>query len=140
MTDTIAETMTPDSKEAGGIPEHALVWCEIPVRDLADAVDYYGKVLGRPLTVEDGGPNQMARLPTRDGGTAGHLYPGTPAAGGAGPTVHLHVNGLEAALERVMAAGGRVLPGIFPLPMGRFAYTVDPDGNSIGLFEPTPEG
>ncbi len=132
MTDTM--TNPADTKS---LPKDALVWCEIPVRDLDAAITYYGKVLGNPLTKDESGPNPMAMLPVKSpmDGTAGHLYPGTPASDGNGVTVHLAVASLEPALERVMEAGGRVLPGIIPIPSGRFAYTVDPDGNSIGLFE-----
>ena len=45
---------------------------------------------------------------------------------------------VETALERVWTAGGSVpdIP-IVTIPSGRFAYALDPDGNSIGLFEPT---
>ncbi|QDC11686.1 VOC family protein [Oceanicola sp. D3] len=119
------------------LPKDALVWCEIPVRDLDAAIEYYGKVLGNPLAKDESGANPIAMLPVKSpmDGTAGHLYPGKPAGDGNGVTVHLAVPALETALERVLEAGGRVLPGIIPIPFGRFAYTVDPDGNSIGLFE-----
>ena len=42
---------------------------------------------------------------------------------------------LEALFSRVRAAGGTVLSEPISIPAGRFAYTRDPDGNSIGLFE-----
>ena len=75
-------------------------------------------------------------LQTENGhGVAGHLYPGKPAPEGAGPTVHLASPGiLEDALERVRQAGGQVLSEPFSIPAGRFAYCLDPDGNSIGIF------
>ena len=68
---------------------------------------------------------------------AGHLYPGKPAAKGDGPTIHFAVaDKLEDAIDRVWNAGGKVLdiPPI-TIPTGRFVYALDPDGNSIGLFE-----
>ena len=43
---------------------------------------------------------------------------------------------LEAALDRVRAAGGSIASPVITIPPGRFAKIVDPDGNSIGLFEP----
>ena len=132
----MTDTMT-NPAEAATAPDDALVWCEIPVTDLDAAMAYYGAVLGHPLAKDESGPNPMAMLPVKSpmDGTAGHLYPGKPAGDGSGVTVHLAVPALEVALERVMEAGGRVLPGIIPIPSGRFAYTLDPDGNSIGLFE-----
>ena len=66
---------------------------------------------------------------------AGHLYPGTPAARGTGSTIHLAVAApLEEALERVTANGGEVVSPIVTIPAGRFAYCLDLDGNSFGLF------
>ncbi|MEM7488329.1 MAG: VOC family protein [Pseudomonadota bacterium] len=119
-------------------PEHAVVWTEIPVSDLAAGRRFYEAVFQWKTTlVEDQGPNPYAMFPTPDEkkSVAGHLYPGTPVAGG--PTVHLQIpDDLDAASERVRANGGTVLP-IPPItiPAGRFAYATDPDGNSIGLFE-----
>jgi len=49
--------------------------------------------------------------------------------------VHLAVAvPLEQALERVTAHGGQVVSPVIDIPTGRFAYCLDPDGNSIGLF------
>ena len=68
-------------------------------------------------------------------GVAGHLYPGKPAPDGTGPTIHLACpDTLEEALERVTKAGGRVVSDPISIPAGRFAYCLDPDGNSIGVF------
>ncbi|MEL6679051.1 MAG: VOC family protein [Pseudomonadota bacterium] len=118
------------------LPHHPVVWMEIPVTDLDAAQAFYGTVTGRTFTVQTDGPNPIAMF---DGGgqdaVAGHLYPGTPARDGQGPTIHLSVAGaLEDALERVAEAGGRVLSPIIPIPSGRFAYCQDLDGNSFGLF------
>jgi predicted enzyme related to lactoylglutathione lyase len=69
-------------------------------------------------------------------GVSGHLYPGTAATQGQGPTVHLSVpDRLEDAMERVREAGGKVLSPAVAIPPGRFAYCQDLDGNSIGIFE-----
>lgn len=118
-------------------PENAVVWTEIPVTDMARAMDFYNAVFDYGLTLDETGPNPMAVLPTADGkGVAGHLYPGTPAAEGRGPTVHLTVpDTLEAAVARVEPAGGKVLSPAIPIPVGRFVYITDPDGNSVGLFQ-----
>jgi predicted enzyme related to lactoylglutathione lyase len=119
-------------------PQSALVWCEIPVSDMAKALDFYSEVFGYELTIDETGPNPMAFLPVADPmtGTAGHLYPGKPAAAGTGPTVHLAVKDtVEAARERCIAAGGASGGPIVEMPFGRWAYATDPDGNSLGLFE-----
>ncbi|MEM9199895.1 MAG: VOC family protein [Pseudomonadota bacterium] len=119
------------------IPDNFTVWTEIPVSDLDRAITFYGAVFSTKLIRQDMGPNETAVFPTRaKDGVAGHLYEGTPAAGGNGPTLHLALpDRLEAGLDRLRAAGGTVVSEPIEIPDGRFAYCIDPDGNSIGLFE-----
>lgn len=117
-------------------PENFTVWAEIPVTDMDRAIAFYNQVFDTELKKDETGPNPMAMFPTANGaGAAGHLYPGKPAPEGSGPTIHLaSPDTLEDALERVRQAGGRVLSEPISIPAGRFAYCLDPDGNSIGLF------
>ena len=91
-------------------------------------------VLETELRDEDGGPNPMANFPAVKGGVAGHLYPGKPAAPGTGPTIHLAVEAVGPAMERVAANGGQVVSPVIDIPAGKFAYCLDPDGNSFGVF------
>jgi len=117
-------------------PVNAAVWFEIPVSDMKRAKAFYGAVLQTELKDENTGPNPMAVFPAESNDSvAGHLYPGKPAAAGSGNTIHLRSpEPLEAALDRVRDSGGKVLGDIVTIPAGRFAYCLDPDGNSIGLF------
>lgn len=119
-------------------PQNFVVWAEIPTTDLKRAMTYYSAVTGAKLTLDDTGPNPIANFPTENSeqAVAGHIYPGTPAAKGTGPTIHLAAQGgLEQTLGRVAKAGGQVLSEPISIPAGRFAYTIDLDGNSIGFFE-----
>lgn len=121
-------------------PEHFTVWAEIPVTDMDKAVAFYSAVLNTDMTIDSSGPNPIAVFQTKTPGqgVAGHLYPGVPAARGAGPTVHLAADGTaEDAMERVKAAGGTVVSPVIEIPAGRFAYCQDLDGNSFGVFEGT---
>lgn len=112
------------------------VWFEIPVTDVERARAFYAAVLGRELAVQEGGPNPMVPLTGMDDeAVSGHLYPGTPAAMGAGATIHLAApDGLAAAAAKVREAGGQVLSEPIQIPVGAFFYAADPDGNSIGFF------
>jgi predicted enzyme related to lactoylglutathione lyase len=112
------------------------VWTEIPVTDIDAAIAFYGKVFKWDLSVDQTGPMPMANFTSDMTVCRGHLYPGAPAKDGHGPTIHLMVpDSLEAATDRLLAAGGQVVMGPVSIPVGRFTKCVDPDGNSIGLFE-----
>ena len=114
-----------------------VAWTEIPVTDMQKACDFYGKVFGWTMEIDESGPNPMAMFDRRDEAAGGHIYPGTPAGNGQGPTVHFALSDtVEAAAERVTAAGGRVMGPIIEIPSGRFQYATDPDRNSIGLYQP----
>jgi predicted enzyme related to lactoylglutathione lyase len=118
-------------------PDNFTVWIELPVTDLDKATAFYNDVFQTELIREDMAPNPIAMFPTADGkGVAGHLYPGKPPAKGTGPTVHLACpDTLEATMERFVKAGGEVVSDPITIPAGRFAYGLDPDGNSVGLFQ-----
>ena len=120
-------------------PTNAVVWCEIPVRDMRRAMAFYESVFGYRLSLDESGPIPEAVFPHKEakGAANGHLCPGTPAAPGSGPTLHMPVPGkLEEAMERCEAAGGAVVGPVIEIPPGRFVHARDPDGNSLGLFEP----
>lgn len=113
-------------------------WYEIPCTDLDASQKFYEAVLGISMIKEANTalPNPMVWFQHPETpGTLGHLYPGTPAKDGSGNTVHiLSTDPLEDVMPRVEVAGGKVVSPIVPLPVGRFVYITDPDGNSIGLF------
>ena len=121
------------------MPDNFTVWMEIPVSDLDKAVSFYNGVFKTELkVVTDMGPNHIAMFPTKDpNGIAGHLYPGKPPAKGTGPTIDIACpDGLEDTMERFTKLGGEVVSDPIAIPAGRFAYGIDPDGNSIGMFAP----
>jgi uncharacterized protein len=118
------------------VPDNAVVWFEIPVTDLEKSKAFYGAVLQNALDDLAMGPNMTSIFqPSADGGVSGHLYVGKPGSPGTGSTIHLAApEPLESSLERWKAAGGKVVSDVIAIPVGRFAYCLDPDGNSIGLF------
>lgn len=117
-------------------PENFAVWTEIPVTDLDRAITFYNAVFKTDLQKQQAGPNEAAFFPTSNpAGVAGHLYPGKPAERGTGSTIHLICpDTVEETMERVIDAGGQVVSEVITIPSGSFAYCLDLDGNSIGLF------
>lgn len=114
-----------------------VVWSEIPVSDMQKSMAFYETVFGYDMKLDASGPNPIAILGNAMDTVGGHLYPGKPAEMGQGPTLHLAVPGaLEDAAKRCATAGGTVLSEPVAIPPGRYVYAQDPDGNSLGLFEP----
>jgi predicted enzyme related to lactoylglutathione lyase len=88
-------------------------WFEIPVSDMSRAQTFYEAVLQTTLLRENfGGPNMDMAVFKEEGLRAkGALMASNPAlqVGGSGTLVYLHAGtSLDAALQRVEAAGGRV--------------------------------
>lgn len=129
-----------------------VMWFDIPVRDLDAGAGFYQQVFGwevRPRHPDDDG----GALSFRVASTADTLPDGTPNTPGAinggivtrdigirQPTILVEVDDLEAALERIVDAGGCIVaqPRALPLAGGRFAYFEDPDGNISGLWQWLP--
>lgn len=123
-------------KENEMTPANVACWFELPVSDLKRAANFYNQVLKTELRPQQMGPNVTAVFPTADNnGVGGHLYEGKTPPKGTGPTVHLVApDKLEDAMARVFDNGGEVVSPVVEIPAGRFAYCLDPDGNSFGLF------
>jgi predicted enzyme related to lactoylglutathione lyase len=75
--------------------------------------------------------NQMPREP---GAINGGLFQRPKEA--PGPTIYVDVDSIDAAIEKVAAAGGKVVTPNTPIPgMGAYARVADTEGNVIGLFQ-----
>ncbi len=121
--------------------KNAITWFEIPTTQLDRAQAFYEAVLGQAMQREAMGPSEGAVFaydPEADG-TGGALMMGPTApqaSAGTGTLVYLDASpSLDAALERVVAQGGKVaLPRqALPPGMGFFAHIHDLDGNRVGL-------
>lgn len=115
-------------------------WFEIPVSDVPRAQAFYEAVLQTTLQRESyAGPGmQMAVFAGEGDAVKGALMSGHPAlqVGACGTLVYLHAGAsLDAALQRVVAAGGQVAMGRVALPegLGFMAHMRDVDGNRVGL-------
>lgn len=117
------------------MPQQPVVWSEIPVRDMDKSIAFYAKVFGYQMTLDiTRKPMSVLNGYQDDGG--GLIYPVKDSQTNPGPTLHLTIpDKLEDAAARCIAEGGKVLGDPVTLPVGRFVYAEDPDGNSLGLFE-----
>ena len=122
--------------------KNAISWFEIPTAQLSQAQAFYEAVLACNMRREPMGPSEGAVFPYEGegerAGVGGALMAGptAPAPGADGTLVYLDASpSLDAALARVMAAGGRIaLPRqALPPGMGVFAHITDLDGNRVGL-------
>jgi uncharacterized protein len=109
------------------------VWFDIPVADMGRAVTFYERVTEQKLQRMSVGPDKETALFKSDGclfkapeDKPSHF--GSRVYFGATPSI-------DAWLERVTAAGGKVLVPRTAIggDRGYFAYFEDSEGNRIGL-------
>lgn len=109
---------------------HTVDYIEFTVRDLAEAKGFFADAFG--WAFNDYGP-EYAGIQDADGdGEVGGLRPGEPVPGG--PLVILYSDDLEASLDAVKAAGGRVVKEPFSFPGGRRFHFEDPSGNELAVW------
>ncbi|MEO8386891.1 MAG: VOC family protein [Polaromonas sp.] len=122
--------------------KNAISWFEIPSTQLDKAQAFYETVLACTLRREPMGPSEGAVFPYEgDGDNAGvggalMAGPTAPAPAAGGTLVYLDASpSLDAALARVVQAGGKIALSRQALPpgMGFFAHITDLDGNRVGL-------
>ena len=116
----------------------AINWFEIPVANMDRAQSFYEKVLGRTLKRENFGGGLMAVFPYEQPATGGCLTAGANGAAAAGSGIRVYLDcmpSIDAALARVVAAGGQIVAAKSALPedMGFIAHLRDTEGNEIGL-------
>ncbi len=114
-----------------------VTWFEIPTSDLNRAKLFYEHVLGVELGLHDLGPLKMAWFPMRptaSGATGALVQADAYQPSHQGTLVYFSVLDIEAALERVVAKGGRVLRGKMSIgEHGFVAHFEDSEGNRVAL-------
>lgn len=111
----------------------AVNWFEIPVIDVERAAEFYATVLDRALTTMDGPDGPMQVFMGEDG-PAGALIQSAEPVSAQGVLVYLNCPDIDAAIERVAAAGGEV--EMARTSIGEYGYTaqfIDSEGNRIAL-------
>ena len=103
-------------------------YVEITVRDVAAAKVFYATAFG--WAFNDYGPDYAGIVgPDHE---AGGLSQGEPRPGG--PLVVMYSDDLEATLDGVKAAGGRIVVEPFAFPGGRRFQFADPSGNELAVW------
>lgn len=112
-----------------------VVWTEIPVSNLENAIAFYDDVFGYRTEIDRSNPSAAVVLNGSGDRVGASLFEGEAARGNV---IHLAVpDTCEAAAKRLSAHGGTVLGDAVQIPPGRFIMALDPDGNQLGLFQPT---
>jgi uncharacterized protein len=110
---------------------HALDYVELNVTDLAQTRAFYETAFG--WSFNDYGPSYAGiRSPDSDGEVGGLNATQAPVPGG--PLVLLYSDNLDATVDAVTAAGGRVTDGPYEFPGGRRFHFADPSGNELGVW------
>jgi uncharacterized protein len=121
---------------------HALLWFELPARDLDRAFAFYHTVLDGHVRMGtfSGGPLILFDVPFSTGAAVGGSV--VVRAGfeprDNGAMLYLNAFGtLQAAVERVAGVGGQVLVPHMDLgAFGTAAIILDSEGDRVGLLEP----
>lgn len=116
-------------------------WFEIPVTDMPRALKFYQAVTGQTMSSQPAGApgEEMAMFPvdTRDTPTGCLQLSPYSKPSQDGSLLYLNANpGIDAWIDRVEKAGGKILTPRTALPpgMGFFAIFLDCEGNRVGLY------
>jgi uncharacterized protein len=120
--------------------QHAINWFEIPVADLSRAMKFYAAMTGTPLRREAfGAPGEeiaIFEVDTQEGINGCLLSSPDAQPAQNGTLIYLSAApSVDAWLERVESAGGRIIKPKTALPpgMGFFAHILDSEGNRVGV-------
>jgi lactoylglutathione lyase len=98
----------------------------LPVRDLVEALEFYRDKLGHEMIWRT---ETAAGLRLPDSNAELVLQTERPEM-----ETDLSVESVEVAVERFVAAGGRVLSGPFDIQIGKCAVVADPFGNVLVML------
>ena len=114
--------------EHGDRPLFVKIDClRLPVRDLDEALAFYRDRLGHALIWRT---DTAAGLRMPDSNAEIVLQTERPEM-----ETDLSVESVEVAVERFVAAGGRVLAGPFDIQIGKCAVVADPFGNVLVMLD-----
>ncbi len=117
------------------VNEHAtFTWNELMTGDVGAATRFYGAVFGQqfePLPEVPDGSYQLIKVGER---MVGGFYQ-LPAEVPAHWVTYFQMDDIDAALERLRAAGGTVTGDPVDSPYGRWAVVADPQGGAFRIIQ-----
>jgi uncharacterized protein len=109
-----------------------VVHFEIGCRDVAKTTAFFSKLFDWEIT-----PGPVGHVAPGQGGIGGHIH-----SLGHEPehyvTVYVEVDDLPSYLKKIEELGGKIIVPPVSLPNGTFAWFTDPDGTTLGLWQPKP--
>lgn len=127
-----------------------VVHFEMPYEDRERMATFYRKTFGWQTNMlgEEYGDYVIAMTaesdecgPKKPGAINGGFYARKPDLPAQYPSVVIAVQHIGEAMERVRAAGGKVLGEPMQIPgVGAYVSFVDTEGNRVSMLEPLPRG
>lgn len=114
--------------------EGGVSYLRIPAPEPDRLAAFYATVFGWTI-------HQHGHSPSFEDGTGhviGHFMPDLPVAGEAGVLPYVYVTGIDAALDRVRAAGGSTVREPYAEGELWVATVRDPAGNVVGIWQQGP--
>jgi len=110
-------------------PNH-IAYLELPANDITECKRFYGSVFG--WNFEDYGPSYAA---FSNSGLEGGFNADTSEKTRS-PLPVIATSKIEAMVDRVVQAGGKITVPIFAFPGGRRFHFADPEGNELAVMQP----
>ncbi len=119
-----------------------VVHFEIPFDNKERAMKFYSEVFDWKLTdmsemgyvMVQSVPVDEKQMPKEPGAINGGMFQRPKEA--PHPMIYIDVESIDAVIEQIEAAGGKVVTANTPIPgMGAYARVTDSEGNVIGLFQ-----
>ena len=122
----VSVVSSPAAPQGENMPKHPVVHFEIGCRDLAATKDFYQKMFDWPI-------NEQFQI--AEAGIAGHLV-----SLGHEPQhytlFYVQVDDVAESIAKAESLGGKKIVGPITIPTGTFAWIMDTQENTLGLWKP----
>jgi predicted enzyme related to lactoylglutathione lyase len=121
---------------------NVITWFEIPVSDTTRAKTFYETILEIQMVIRKDGDHEAVFFPFdphvvqatsgRVTGVLSNSVKNNPSSNGT--MVYLNASpSIQIVLDKVEAAGGKIISPAISIPAGLIAIIMDTEGNSVGL-------